>query len=307
MKLQGKRMLNFKNYKTVLTVLTISYALTLSGCKPATVKSISTSFQPTVLNFKYDASEPVINKTSVLNAIKNDIEAEVKKIGGKKKATYIKAGTNIRDTHGYTIQSSCITTSNNDECQIKITFYNGEYYSSTSNEYSTIQTIKIPVKLNSINNIITAKVSLSGNASSLEARSPLFIPYKPYATSRDLEKVFYGSSTIKPSISFNKVFSKQIEIDADDTIVFANLKRTYGLYSYSNDQGKDKIGKKSAFKLSTQQGFKPLLVEVYPTRQGSIMDYSFELIFKAEPNGTINFNPSEIDALNRSILSVANM
>ena len=68
-----------------------------------------------------------------------------------------------------------------------------------------------------------------------------------------------------------------LEIDADDTIVFANLKRTYGLYSYSNDQGKDKIGKKSAFKLSTQQGFKPLLVEVYPTRQGSIMDYSFEL------------------------------
>lgn len=166
--------------------------------------------------------------------------------------------------------------------------------------------MSIPVTFSRSGDELEAKVALSGSVTETVARSPIFITYDKLLSVQQINDVQQRIAAISPKINFKKTFSGEVEVDADDTIVYANFKRSMGFYKYPSDHGsKDVIGKKAALNLHLKNGNVPLFVEIYPTRKGSVTSYNFTQSYKALPDGTTSFDQSIVDGAVRTIENTA--
>ncbi|GEM_PF-3217261 len=281
--------------KTFLAVSMIGLVTLCTGCKTAPVMPITSNFNPTVLTHKFDVKETGLTQATILGAIARDLEASA---GVRKYYSY--GSHTLPKVAGLSTSWSCKTKL---DCMVKLTFVRGEQY--TTQRRVTVQKIDVPVIFESNENFITAKVSITGNSTYQEGTNPFMSPYDAFLSPTELEKVFTGLSKSSPEIEFQKHFSKESDIDTTDTIVFSNLKRTYGLYKYASDQERDKIGKKTAFNLKTRQGLTPLVVEIFPTRSGAAFEYNFSQTYIATPDGKTTYSAENSKALEASILRVA--
>src|SRR5690606_37561704 len=174
-----------------------------------------------------------------------------------------------------------------------------------NNEFATVQEISIPVTLNQSNGKIIALIDLNHSINILEGRNPVFIKYSPLLDNEAIKNVFKKIERIRPEISFSKSFKEELTVDSQDNVVYGNFKRIYGFYKFNSDESKDKIGKESTFNLKTKQGTIPLSTEIYPSREGSLLSYSFTMKYSAKPDGTTNYDQQEIPPIKKSIKDVA--
>lgn len=272
----------------------------LFGCAAPVTKSVDLGPSPTQIKLTYNSGDTGISQSRVFS----DISSAITNAAGYKAKRYYHSSAGISDIKGMEVRSRCMTES---QCMIGLLFQNGERYSSTNNELVTVQEIVIPVTFSKADGKITALIDINYSVNTLEARNPVFIPYSPLLDNNALTKVFKNIEKIQPEISFSKSFAEELTIDSQDNVVYGNFKRVYGFYQYNEDESKDKIGKESTFSLKTKQGNVPLTAEIYPSREGALLNYSFTMKYSAKPDGTTNYNPQDIVPIKVSIKNVANM
>lgn len=284
-----------KTRKNLIAVSLIGLAALSTGCKTAPVMPVTSNFNPTVLTHEFETKESKISKHDVMSAIGNSLEK-----GSGIRTTYRYGSPTLPKVAGLSTSWSCKSDL---DCLVSMTFINGEQY--TTQRRVSVQKIHIPVALKINENSITAKVSITGKSTFQEGTNPFMSAYDALLSPTELEKVLNGLAGSTPRIKFIKSYSKETDIDTTDTIVFSNLKRTYGLYKFASDQEKNKIGKKTAFNLKTDTGVTPLVVEIFPTRSGAAIEYSFKQSYIATPDGKTTYNLKEANALEASIVKVA--
>lgn len=292
--------------RQIVTSIVIASTLILSGCQAAQIKTLKTNFQPKVLSFKFDATENEINNKSITRAISESIHIALSNYSDEQELTgRLSDGSlsGINDVRGKSVEFSCNTPTS---CRIDVSFVNGAHYTGTRTKLLSKQVMNIPVVFSQQGFELEARVSLNGSITETTASSPIFIKYDQFLTAQQLDNSQNRISQILPTIKFNKTFKGEIEVDADDTIVYANFKRTLGFYKYPSDKGsKDVIGKTAALNLRMKSGNIPLLIETYPTRKGSITSYKFTQSFSALPDGTTTFDQGLIDGAIRTIENIA--
>ncbi|WP_286719107.1 hypothetical protein [Thalassolituus sp. UBA2009] len=272
----------------------------LFGCAAPVMKSVNLGSTPTQIKLTYDSGDTGISQAQVFSNISSTITSAA----GYKAKGYYRNASGISDIKGMEVKSRCMTES---QCMIGLLFQNGERYSSTNNEYVTVQEIAIPVTFSQADGKIVALIDINYSVNTLEARNPVFIPYSPLLDNAALTRVFKNIEKIQPEISFSKSFAEELTIDSQDNVVYGNFKRVYGFYKYNEDESKDKIGKESTFSLTTKQGSVPLTAEIYPSREGALLNYNFTMKYSAKPDGTTNYNPQDIAPIKASIKNVASM
>jgi hypothetical protein len=286
--------------------VTIASTLMLSGCQTAKVKTLKTNFNPTVLSFKYDGTENEVNNKSITREISQSIHHalsnhpdEQEQVGRLSDGS----ASGINTVQGKSINFLCNTATS---CRIDVSFINGSRYTGSGQERLSKQVINIPIVFERSGNELRANVSLTGSITETTATSPLFIKYDHLLSTQQLDSVQNGISKISPSVNFTKTFKGEIEVEADDTIIYANFKRTMGFYKYPSDYGsKDVIGKTAALNLRMKTGNVPLFIETYPTHSGSITSYKFTQKFSALPDGTTTFKQGLVDGAIRTIENTA--
>lgn len=287
-----------------LHIIILCVTAIISGCAAPAVKTNSYG-EPTQVKLSYDANESGITEEDVLSAISKEI---IKVIPFDKKALYRnpESTTDILKLYGYELEINCQSKT---LCQYDLNLYNGESFagSSARSENKTTQSLSIPISLTRSNGKISAVLDFSNSVTLYEGRSPLFIIYKPLATENVMQKIVTDISKIEPTIAFSKTFHEELVIDTRDDIVYGNFKRTYGFYDFGTEKTKDIIGKESTFNLKTDQGLRPLKVDIYPSRDGSLLNYSFTMKFSAKPNGTTNFDAKDIEPIKASIKRIASI
>ena len=286
--------------------IAIAITLMLVGCQTAQVKTLKTNFNPTVLSFKYDATESEVNNKSITREISKSIhQALANYADEQEQAGRLSDGSTsgINTVKGKNIDFLCNTAIS---CRIDVSFLNGSHYPESGQKRLSKQVIHIPVTFKRLGNELEASVSLSGSITETTATSPLFVKYDHFLSAQQLDNVQYNISKILPVVNFMKTFKGEIEVEADDTIVYANFKRIMGFYKYPSDYGsKDVIGKTAALNLRMKNGNVPLFIETYPTRAGSITSYEFTQKFSALPDGTTTFKQGLVDGAIRSIENTA--
>lgn len=272
----------------------------LFGCATPVMKSVDLGLPPTQIKLVYDSNDTGISQSQVFSNIKSAITSAT----GYTSKRYYNKSSGISDVKGLDVEHRCTSDS---QCMIGLLFYNGERYHSTNNEFATVQEISIPVTLNQSNGKIIALIDLNHSINILEGRNPVFIKYSPLLDNEAIKNVFKKIERIRPEISFSKSFKEELTVDSQDNVVYGNFKRIYGFYKFNSDESKDKIGKESTFNLKTKQGTIPLSTEIYPSREGSLLSYSFTMKYSAKPDGTTNYDQQEIPPIKKSIKDVASM
>jgi len=272
----------------------------LVGCEAPQFKPVNIDFHPTVLTFTYDTSYKKLNNKNVFDQISKSLQLSTYSVPNKHQSgSTASSFVNIKGKEVYTV---CATENS---CLYEVRFINGELYKVTNNTYATTQSLKIPVTFIQKNNKLIVKVALNGKIDTISGHSAIYIPYSSYLSGQEITKVFNDMAKISPVIKVSRSYNGEFDVDADDNIVFGNFKRFMGPYKYDDGASKNIIGKKSAFKLNTPNGVVPLVIEVYPTRKGSVASYSFSLNYDLAPNGTNTFDEGLAAGLIRTIKNTA--
>jgi hypothetical protein len=274
----------------------------LTGCQTTQVSTVKSSFNPTVLEYKYSISENSISSNDVTKAIAETIQAQLSGYPDRFETHPRNSDgsySSFKDVKGKTVSYRCNTPTT---CNVEIKFENGEYYITTKRYSLSKQQINIPITFEHDQALLKAKVAISGDVIQTTSKNPLFIPYKQFLTGSEVDRVLGKIAAISPDVVFSKSYKGEVESDVDDTIVYANFKRSMGFYKYESDYGsKNHIGKNAAFALNTKQGRIPLRIETYPSRKGSITSYEFTMNYQAKPDGSTTFDQGFVDGTIRTI------
>jgi hypothetical protein len=109
-------------------------------------------------------------------------------------------------------------------------------------------------------------------------------------------------------VSFNKSYAYKGEVNTKypDKAIYANFKRILGNYNW---QAKDKltdVKKENTFALNFKGQTFPLVVEVFPYRDGSKVIYSSSIQYTIDSKGNCSASKADIDELNKKIEKIIN-
>lgn len=279
----------FKKTKFVLKLISAATIVFLvTACAPAKVMPVTTNFNPTVLKFEFDNTQGNVSKNAVIHAIEKSIESNSSLNPSRKTSTIF---VNNLDFRSVLYSNHC----RGNECSVEIQARNGERYSS--GDLFTEQTITIPVKITVNKNKIVAKVSLTGKASELTGRSPVFYPYSPYLDKTSIENLYDRLTSIKPVVRYLQSVDSQMDIDLSKEVIFANLNRSFALKSYSAES--------ATYIISDDRQITPMKVYTSPTRNGTLVRYSFSQKFAANSDGTTNYDSKTLKKLETQVRTAA--
>lgn len=288
--------------KTNLFIILLTSIFALTGCKTVEIKDINTGFSPTSNTLKYNVSDFNLSNQQIFQLAAKEFKHQLNVVPKYRQRSAANTPQTVRGTNFN--QTSC---SSDTQCSISVTYYNGEYYSSTRNTYTTDQSLTIPFQLSRKDGVVTVKAIISGKAQSTIRKNPIFLPYSEILSSHQILSLFEKISNLKPTLTVKKAYKGNFNVNQNDNVVYANFKRLMGLYRNASDQDKTVIGKNSIFNLNTPNGVSPLGVEVYPSSKGTIVDYSFSLNHEILPNGEKATDKALVKSLKRSISQTASL
>lgn len=281
-------------------------AIFLSACAtPPSPQISNVNKKEETVTFKFDLSNSGYSERAVIDALKSAVDKDM--VGSAQKSR-TNGSSGVYDVRGGTVTSAC---SSDSLCQITLKFYRGEYFSSTSSEKVTVQTMTIPVEIKNIDNNTVAIMTLNYSPEVTYGRNPIFVKYDPLIDEVNLMKAYDRLKNINPVVDFRKTYKDEFQVDSNDNVVYGNFKRELGFMSSrwvaQHEKDTTKIGKKNTFKLSTPTEEIPLYLDIYPSRVGALVNYQFSLEYKAFSDGTTNYSEEQSKAFIKTIIDVANI
>lgn len=286
--------------RSILSFILLSSVVALTACKSAQIKPEDIDFQPTVLTFKYDASQ--ISEGRVRRSISDAIE---KGSGVREKSQYRQVGkipsTTTPGIKGQQVSTHC---NNDSDCSIRVTFHRGEKLLHSSP--TTKQILNFPLSIVRDGDFWVAKLEIIKDVKVVEENNPIFIPYDPMLSARELSLVLKRLSEISPVAVFGKNYEGVIDSKLEEEIVSTNLKRAMNVSSEVVRWERKVIGDVGVYDLAIGDGTALLLTDTYPTSSGTQVAYEFRKTFHAYPDGQTDYSEDQISAARKSIESAVN-
>ena len=296
------KVISFRNFCFSLIFIMAIYC---SGCstilgplKPTNYKisNIKTPILITIMNKDFEGND--IDKSEIKNLLTNYLNNS----GIYKRGNYKKCSS-----------SSCpyynvggIKTYLGEE-RAKITYYYGDYFPENGTFYKTETVAEFPIEITNNDSHYIVKIKPPSEIKEIPARSVLGIPIKPYCSINDVEKDINKIFNDKYNFSIQKTYSIEFEINSkySSESIYANFERKLGNYGRNNNNlHSSNIKKNKVFKYIHNEKIIPIIVSVYPYRDGSKVVCKASIPY--EVRDKVSLKKSDILALRENITNIVN-
>lgn len=198
-----------------------------------------------------------------------------------------------------------------DHDSVKIAYRNGEKRTKSGKFISTQQWATYLFNLEDKGDKVSVRVT-TPNKVELKPNG-IFDDFQPLLTDaevkQNIEKI---NANLNPELQVSKTYKGEINTTYGDESVFANFDRILGEYEsnrYWEEQDeitKDDIEKGRVFDLIDGRQQKPVLISVFPYRDGSKVLYSFTLESTVHSDGTVTHPEEQADAYIQKLENIVN-
>lgn len=161
---------------------------------------------------------------------------------------------------------------------------------------------------------------ISKNSFSLTANFPINYNFKPdsdvfgivFDPLDKLNKLETDAKRMFQSLSKPLIINRSIEFKGEvntnypDKAIYANFKRILGGYDWKGNEKISDVKKQNSFNLIMNKKSFPLLVSVYPYRDGSKVTYSTNLAYTVNSNGNSTLSKEDVKKLHEKINDIIN-
>ncbi len=124
----------------------------------------------------------------------------------------------------------------------------------------------------------------------------------PEKVVKDAETIFKNISGMKVEISKTLRVKGSVNTDYPEKSIYANFERILG--KYRNRSSRDDM--RNTFNLKVNGVDYPMLVEVFPYRQGSKVNYLIPLMYTVALDGRESVTADDIKSINQKVISIIN-